>query len=102
MRNAPIAQEELFGPVALLFRVASLDEAIALANDTPFGLAASAWTTDDAERQRLAAELQAGAVFFNTLVASATPASPSAASSAPATAANSPPSACASSSTPKP
>jgi succinate-semialdehyde dehydrogenase / glutarate-semialdehyde dehydrogenase len=70
MRNAPICQEEIFGPVALLFRVASLDDAIALANDTPFGLAASAWTTDDAERQRLAIELQCGAVFFNTPVAS--------------------------------
>ncbi len=65
MRNAPICQEEIFGPVALLFRVASLDEAIALANDTPFGLAASVWTNDDAERQRLAVELQCGAVFFN-------------------------------------
>ncbi len=70
MRNAPICQEEIFGPVALLFRVASLDEAIALANDTPFGLAASCWTTDDAERQRLAVELQCGAVFFNTPVTS--------------------------------
>jgi succinate-semialdehyde dehydrogenase/glutarate-semialdehyde dehydrogenase len=70
MRNAAIAQEELFGPVALLFRVSSLEEAIALANDTPFGLAASAWTTDDAERQRLSIELQCGAVFFNTPVAS--------------------------------
>jgi succinate-semialdehyde dehydrogenase / glutarate-semialdehyde dehydrogenase len=70
MRDAPICQEEIFGPVALLFRVASLDDAIALANDTPFGLAASAWTTDDAERQRLAVELQCGAVFFNTPVAS--------------------------------
>jgi succinate-semialdehyde dehydrogenase/glutarate-semialdehyde dehydrogenase len=70
MRNAAIAQEELFGPVALLFRVSSLDEAISLANDTPFGLAASAWTNDDAERQRLSIELQAGAVFFNTPVSS--------------------------------
>jgi succinate-semialdehyde dehydrogenase / glutarate-semialdehyde dehydrogenase len=70
MRNSAISQEEIFGPVALLFRVSSLDEAIALANDTPFGLAASAWTSDDAERQRLAVELQCGAVFFNTPVAS--------------------------------
>jgi succinate-semialdehyde dehydrogenase/glutarate-semialdehyde dehydrogenase len=70
MRNAAIAQEELFGPVALLFRVSSLDEAIALANDTPFGLAASAWTTDDHDRQRLSVELQCGAVFFNAPVAS--------------------------------
>jgi succinate-semialdehyde dehydrogenase/glutarate-semialdehyde dehydrogenase len=67
-RNAPVCQEELFGPVALLFRVSSLDEAISLANDTPFGLAASAWTTDDAEQQRLSIELQAGAVFFNASV----------------------------------
>ena len=70
MRNAPISQEEIFGPVALLFRVASLDDAIALANDTPFGLAASVWTSDDAERQRLAVELQCGSVFFNTPSAS--------------------------------
>ncbi|MGA8938084.1 MAG: NAD-dependent succinate-semialdehyde dehydrogenase, partial [Acidobacteriaceae bacterium] len=70
MRNAPISQEEIFGPVALLFRISSLTEAILLANDTPFGLAASAWTTDDEEKHRLAAELQCGAVFFNTPVAS--------------------------------
>ncbi len=70
MRNAPIAQEEIFGPVALLFRASSIDDAIELANDTPFGLAASAWTTDDAERQRLAADLQCGAVFFNSPVSS--------------------------------
>ncbi|MGA7157432.1 MAG: aldehyde dehydrogenase family protein [Acidobacteriaceae bacterium] len=70
MRNTPIAQEEIFGPVALLFRVASLAEAIQLANDTPFGLAASAWSTDDEEKQRLAIELQCGAVFFNAPVSS--------------------------------
>jgi succinate-semialdehyde dehydrogenase/glutarate-semialdehyde dehydrogenase len=70
LRTAPICQEELFGPVALLFRIGSLDEAIALANDTPFGLAASAWTTDTAEQQRLSTGLQCGAVFFNAMVAS--------------------------------
>jgi len=68
--NAAVAREETFGPLALLFRVASLDEAIALANDTPFGLAASAWTTDEAEQQRFTAELQCGGVFLNTPVAS--------------------------------
>jgi succinate-semialdehyde dehydrogenase/glutarate-semialdehyde dehydrogenase len=70
LRTAPICQEEIFGPVALLFRITSLDDAIALANDTPFGLAASAWTTDAAEQQRLAVELQCGAVFFNAVVSS--------------------------------
>jgi succinate-semialdehyde dehydrogenase/glutarate-semialdehyde dehydrogenase len=69
-RTAAVAKEETFGPLALLFRVSSLDDAIALANDTPFGLAASAWTTDAAEQQQLAAGLQCGVVSFNTPVAS--------------------------------
>ncbi len=69
-RSSSICQEEIFGPVALLFKVNSLDEAILLANSTPFGLAASAWTMEDAEQQRLSAELQCGAVFINALVAS--------------------------------
>ena len=70
MRNAPITQEEVFGPVAMLFRVGSIDEAIALANDTPFGLAASVWTNDSEEQRRFSIQLQCGAVFFNTAVAS--------------------------------
>ena len=70
LRTASICQEEIFGPVALLFRIGSLEEAIALANDTPFGLASSAWTTDTDEQQRLAMELQCGNIFFNTTVAS--------------------------------
>ena len=68
--DRPIAEEEFFGPVALLFRVADLDAAIKLANATPFGLGASAWTTDEVERDRLIFELEAGAVFINGLVKS--------------------------------
>ncbi|EAW34558.1 NAD-dependent succinate-semialdehyde dehydrogenase [Lyngbya sp. PCC 8106] len=68
--GTPPYTEEFFGPVALMFRVSSLDEAIKLANSTVFGLGASAWTTDEAERDRLISELDAGAVFINGLVKS--------------------------------
>lgn len=68
--GTPADQEEFFGPVALVFRVAGIDEAIALANSTAFGLGASAWTTDKKEQQRLINELEAGAVFINGLVKS--------------------------------
>jgi succinate-semialdehyde dehydrogenase/glutarate-semialdehyde dehydrogenase len=69
-KNSPAYREEFFGPVALLFRVASIEEAIALANDTTFGLGASAWTRDERERDRFVDELEAGAVFINAMVAS--------------------------------
>ena len=69
-RNAPAFHEEVFGPVASLFSVRNLDEAIALANGTEFGLGASAWTEDAAERARFISELEAGAVFINSMVAS--------------------------------
>jgi succinate-semialdehyde dehydrogenase/glutarate-semialdehyde dehydrogenase len=69
-QGSPAEKEEFFGPVALLFRVANLDEAIALANDTPFGLGASAWTAKPEEQERLIAEIEAGSVFINGLVKS--------------------------------
>lgn len=68
--DGSFAREEFFGPVALLIRARDLDEAIAIANGTPFGLGASIWTRDEAEQQRGIRELQAGQVFVNSIVAS--------------------------------
>ncbi len=62
--------EEVFGPVASLYRVADIDEAIELANGTEFGLGANAWTSDDAERRRFIRDLAAGMVFVNGNVTS--------------------------------
>jgi len=69
-RESPAYREELFGPVAMLFRVANTDDAIRVANDTRFGLGASVWTNDAAERERFVNEIQSGLVFVNAIVAS--------------------------------
>jgi succinate-semialdehyde dehydrogenase/glutarate-semialdehyde dehydrogenase len=62
--------EETFGPVAAITRVADATEAIALANQTEFGLGAALWTTDLARARVLARSIEAGAVFINGMVAS--------------------------------
>jgi succinate-semialdehyde dehydrogenase/glutarate-semialdehyde dehydrogenase len=69
-KNSPAYREELFGPVACLFRAKDADEAIAIANDSRFGLGASVWTNDEFERKRFANEVEAGMVFINKMVAS--------------------------------
>ena len=69
-KDSPAYKEELFGPVASIFRVKDLDQAIQIANDIRFGLGASAWTNDPAETERFINELDAGMVFVNKMVAS--------------------------------
>jgi succinate-semialdehyde dehydrogenase/glutarate-semialdehyde dehydrogenase len=69
-RQSPVFHEEFFGPVAMLFRVTDVAEAIDLANDSPFGLGASVWTTDDAEAVEFVQRIEAGQVFVNAAVAS--------------------------------
>ena len=69
-QEAPAYREEVFGPVALLFRVENAAAAIALANESDFGLGASVWTNDPAEQELFATELAAGMVFVNAMVAS--------------------------------
>ena len=68
--DAPAARDELFGPVASVFKAKNLDDAISIANGTSFGLGASAWTRNDAERDRFIAEIESGLLFINGMVAS--------------------------------
>jgi succinate-semialdehyde dehydrogenase/glutarate-semialdehyde dehydrogenase len=66
----PAYDQELFGPVAAIIRVTDIEQAVRVANDTPFGLGASVWSRDRAQAERLAARIEAGAVFVNELVKS--------------------------------
>ena len=71
----PAAQEELFGPVAMVFEAADIDAAITLANDVPFGLGSSVWTHDPGERERFERDIEAGMTAVNAMLAS-TPEAP--------------------------
>ena len=68
--DMPIAQVEMFGPVAMVIRVPDVDAAIATANDTTFGLGSSVWASDQVEIARCIEGIEAGAVFVNAMVAS--------------------------------
>ncbi|UFR05950.1 NADP-dependent succinic semialdehyde dehydrogenase [Streptomyces sp. Go40/10] len=69
-REMRIHREEAFGPVATLYRADDLDEAVLIANDSPFGLSSNVWTRDENEVERFARDLEAGAVYVNGMTAS--------------------------------
>ncbi|MDN3027783.1 NADP-dependent succinic semialdehyde dehydrogenase [Streptomyces sp. S.PB5] len=69
-REMRIHREEAFGPVATLYRAGDLDEAVLIANDSPFGLSSNVWTRDEGEVDRFVRDLEAGGVFFNGMTAS--------------------------------
>lgn len=69
-RDMRIHREEAFGPVATLYRAGDLEEALLIANDSPFGLSSNVWTRDEAEADRFARDLEAGAVYVNGMTAS--------------------------------
>jgi succinate-semialdehyde dehydrogenase/glutarate-semialdehyde dehydrogenase len=73
--ESPVAKEEIFGPVATVYKVADIDQAIALANDVPYGLGSAVWTSDEAEIERFARDIEAGMTAVNALLAS-TPEAP--------------------------
>jgi succinate-semialdehyde dehydrogenase / glutarate-semialdehyde dehydrogenase len=69
-KESPAYREEVFGPIAAVFRVRDVHDAIELANDTTFGLGSSAWTNDREEQKLFVSELDTGMVFINAMVAS--------------------------------
>ncbi len=69
-KESPAYREEVFGPVASIFRVHDAADAVGLANDTTFGLGASAWTNDPEEQKLFVSDLESGMVFINAMVAS--------------------------------
>ena len=68
--NSPAHKEELFGPVASIWRVDGMPQALSLANDSDFGLGACAWTKDQSEQELFINQIQAGLAFVNEMVAS--------------------------------
>ncbi|HET7614183.1 MAG TPA: aldehyde dehydrogenase family protein, partial [Gemmatimonadaceae bacterium] len=68
--GSPAAREEMFGPVATLFRARDAEHAMELANDSPYGLGSSVWTRDEAEQRRFIDGIEAGMVFVNGMVVS--------------------------------
>jgi succinate-semialdehyde dehydrogenase/glutarate-semialdehyde dehydrogenase len=69
--DSPLMAEEIFGPIAMVFRAAHIDEAISIANDIPFGLGSSVWTKDPAEQERFIRDIDAGMTAINQMLASA-------------------------------
>ncbi len=69
--DGPLKHEEIFGPIAMLFKAADLEDAIRIANDIPFGLGSSAWTNDKAEQARFVRDIEAGMTAINQMLASA-------------------------------
>lgn len=69
-KNSPAYKEELFGPVATVFRVLDDEEAVAMANDSPYGLGGSVWTKNIKRGQKLARQINSGAVYINKMMAS--------------------------------